>query len=589
MKISRKSFSNGLSFLLAAGSLGAVLWPLADLRATFQADWNNHLWLIGYFGEYFKTWGSFPIALNTPELLGDPRPVYYGYLFYPTAGFISRFAGPALALRALVVCFYAGQYYCVWRLVFRLSRQPRLADLVALLVTWAIYPLTNLYNRSAITEFSATALAVMSFCLFFTMLLSRSGKVRFIETAFFAVLTVFCLGTLPITALYYSVFLVLAATIFSREFLLFIKAGDQALFLAGSCFLAFIVLLPWLLAVLSMRGDLSVSSCSEGVVYYPWIDSLFARFGPFPSLRDFQTQPHGLRDPGTPYLDAQMNVPLLLFLIMIGKAGPRRSGPEAASSPGRKALLYARSLFYVTSVLSVSVFFYDFLPGVFRQIQFCYRMVTYQNLSLLLILTVLLFYFHIRWRRWMFWAAAGVVIISLAGLGVKLGHAVAVKELASAPEVTHGAGMRTAQPVFSKLPDEYFAWRHDFVNWKLIEPGEGPVSGSVALPLLENAFGKVRETTVDLDKPGWLITNVYRFCWNQVLVDGRPEPVRGDRLVMAVRAPAGKHRIGTIFQAPFFYRLSRRIGMSVFFISISLLVFGSLAQAAGCIRKRDRS
>src|SRR5216684_6498534 len=77
------------------------LLPLLHPSAQFWGDWRNHLWLIGYFGEYFLRHGDFPVMINTNELIGSPIPLFYGFLFYPMAGLLSAITGANLAIRSL--------------------------------------------------------------------------------------------------------------------------------------------------------------------------------------------------------------------------------------------------------------------------------------------------------------------------------------------------------------------------------------------------------------------------------------------------------------------------------------------------------
>ena len=80
----------------------AAWWPLVllgDLGANFYYDWHNHQWFVGYFGEYFRQHGAMPQVLNAAQITAMPQPIFYGWLFYPTLGFVSAVTGAALALR----------------------------------------------------------------------------------------------------------------------------------------------------------------------------------------------------------------------------------------------------------------------------------------------------------------------------------------------------------------------------------------------------------------------------------------------------------------------------------------------------------
>src|ERR1700730_14596070 len=135
---------SGLAFLLIPF---VPLFPLLRLHTAYYTDWANHLWLIGYFGEYFARHGSFPIALNTTMMIGLPNLVFYGFLFYPAAGLLSAVFGANLALRLLLFGVLAVQSFQVKKTVSLAVPQQKWVWAITLLTAMAIYPLTNLYNR----------------------------------------------------------------------------------------------------------------------------------------------------------------------------------------------------------------------------------------------------------------------------------------------------------------------------------------------------------------------------------------------------------------------------------------------------------
>ena len=57
---------------------------------------------------------------------------------------------------------------------------------VAMMITWAVYPLTNLYNRSALTEFVAVAFLNASVASLFVLIMkvSRAERSRYDMVAF---------------------------------------------------------------------------------------------------------------------------------------------------------------------------------------------------------------------------------------------------------------------------------------------------------------------------------------------------------------------------------------------------------------------
>ena len=90
----------GIAFLI-------IIFPLFPLLPGFirtdgfYIDWWNHLWMTNYFGLYFEHNFDFPFVINTTNFggIGNPTPLFYGYLFYPTFGMLSSLLNADIALR----------------------------------------------------------------------------------------------------------------------------------------------------------------------------------------------------------------------------------------------------------------------------------------------------------------------------------------------------------------------------------------------------------------------------------------------------------------------------------------------------------
>src|SRR5262249_31092432 len=87
-----------------------LLWPSGE---GFALEWGNHVWLVGYFGEYFRQHLAMPAGIHTPEVGGLAYPVFYGYLLYPLLGFASARLHPEVVVRLAALLALAGQYVCV--------------------------------------------------------------------------------------------------------------------------------------------------------------------------------------------------------------------------------------------------------------------------------------------------------------------------------------------------------------------------------------------------------------------------------------------------------------------------------------------
>ena len=158
---------------LLASLLASAL--LLDLRTMFYVDWNNHLWLIEYFGESIKHL-RIPDVMNTKQLVGMPITLFYAQKFYVLAGMLSAFLGSAVTVRIMVFMVFLLQFFQVYRAAMKTGAQGKISLCLAVMMTWAIYPLTNLYNRSAIPEFFAVVFLTCSLASFLCVILNDGHK-----------------------------------------------------------------------------------------------------------------------------------------------------------------------------------------------------------------------------------------------------------------------------------------------------------------------------------------------------------------------------------------------------------------------------
>jgi hypothetical protein len=297
---SQRPLWTALTYLLGLLPI-ALLWHGNN---AFYLDWNNHLWIIGYFGEYFRQHWTFPITLNTEQLAGMPYPVFYGYLFYPAAGLISAITGCSFALRLVCSLVFLLQVRQVSKTAETLTGDRFLACAVTVLVSFATYPLTNLYNRAAITEFVAVSL-VTSVCMMWLRIV-RTNDTRLLSGA--ALALTFAMGTHPITAILGSLMIALSILAFwplPRE--LWNPMGWAAALIA-------LVMTPWIYAVALFGGKVKVSGGWIG--FFPnTLDHLATRFSPLPWDPRLGTE-EGLLW-GTPYLDTQINFALLVLAVFL--------------------------------------------------------------------------------------------------------------------------------------------------------------------------------------------------------------------------------------------------------------------------------
>jgi hypothetical protein len=531
-------FSRG--WWILAGAFGACLLPLSlllDFRNTFYVDWFNHLWSIEYFGEYMKWHRTPPDVFITTSLVGIPMPIFYGGKFYALAGCLSALLGSAAAFRAVAMFAMLIQFVHVQRAVHSVNPSKCLSFAIALLVSWAIYPLTNLYNRSALTEFIAVALLNAAMCCLFVLLIKLSLDQRSYYDAvavglFYALAAV----THPLTALFGCMFILvigIGALLVLRLFWLVIVGAANAVLIA-------IILAPWCYAVHRFSGLMFVDNPAHNSLLFrrldffrDTIDSFWSRLSPMPV--DLRSISKGV-EVSTPYLDAQIILPLVLLFGLL--SGFWFISGQRVCRRKRTLLVVILSLstgfallFFAVSVHpSLSARFY----GLFDILQFPYRLTAYVNLALLTAVMALagLIDWNRETRGTSLFRTVGItlcVTISLCALISQLVHANAANHLIQSEtrpdsQVRWYPGLFGRGPRLLDLPwTSYSQFQYSvLVGLATTRPKGFENDQSIAfLPGDLSRFGKVNSITIDLLAPTLVVTNVQPFPWNVLIVDGK--------------------------------------------------------------------
>jgi len=541
-----------LDWLVLAVAVALPCRQLAALGSDYYIDWMNHQWAIGYTAEFFRHHWTMPGVVNTAELGGLAVPVFYGNLFYPEMGFLARWTSPELAIRIAAIALTAVQFRLVAKVMLRVGAPRGLALGVACLVIWAIYPLTNLYNRAALTEWFAAGLLVCGVALL--VLLCRADDARQRRRYACAMLLALTIaaGTHPITAL-------LGLPMFAAlgGVAAWLMRGDRArlratvVALAPWLGLAALCIAPWLYATLGYAGDLKIRQFVANVVFFPdSIDAWSTRFWPLPlDRRVLPDAPSGAVS--TPYLDAQINLALLVMFALLAVTALRATRGTASRKPLAIVLAIVVALFGVFTALSLVPETYALAPALGRLVQFAYRAVTYQNLALL----------------------AGVLLVAMAApeLAARLGQP-AVRAVLTACLVLSAAGVvikwqhiaviehpHAAQDPIH-LPQSYYGSGDYATEARFAPLGDEP---SLARPFAVDAdrrFGLTNAQVIELAEPTWIATNLQSFPWNAIVIDGTrvaAAELRTSKGTLAVRVPAGKHVLAARFEPPLAWRILR--------------------------------
>jgi hypothetical protein len=551
------------------------LVPLFRLHNAFYGDWVNHIWLIGYVGEYFRRHGSFPVTLDTNYMIGIPFPVFYGFLYYPIAGVVSALLGANVALRITVWSVMLLQCVQVGKTVIALGAERRVALGITLLTATAIYPLSNLYNRAAITELIATSLLLSAFCCLARIPLSPDHS-QWMETLQAGLFFALSAGSHPITAVLGGAFLS-AWTAFT------IYAAGKArrrLIPAFACTAALVVLAlsPWLRAMMLYGSRIEVARqfAQYHLIYYEGIDQLGSRFSPYPY--DGRALIAGTVV-ATPYLDAQVNFPLLLLgvFLLFHLIRMLRSGEL---SPGRPRL----ALVGVTVVAFLMLGAASIWPAIWGplyshtgMIQFSYRLVTY--LDLLLLALVLFLISALRPRAAAIAGQLNLCLLLCAGLAlqnvvIKYGHAWAVETA----NVVPGALLLDDRNQLVDIPGFFYgASNYQIEDEYPPNPASGPPATLQAALKVDTGerFGFPRDGHFRYDHAAYAATNVMPFPWNRVLLNGKEVPASQMRRApgLAIPVTAGECTVQYRLQPdPWWMRL-RMLSFTVLAIWAVMVTF----------------
>jgi hypothetical protein len=298
-----------ISLTIALSILFLQIFPLLWNRP-FAIDWINHVWTLSYYTHYLKDHGSFPASVNVIQAFGNPMPNFYGVFFYPLLSLVAIITGPDLAMRIICGVLLIAPM-CSFALLFKhLTKDVPLSILLSVIVNSSIYALTNLYSRSALTEFFAFQLLILSISLV-AYGLTQKSKIGNAAISIGFACTALSLGSHPIT---FYTFMLFAGPLlfFMRHSIQKVSNTSQLHQAIFWMMFAILTLLPWILLTIKYYSDLQITAGS--LYYFPAsIDSLLGKLGFFyfdPRVRAAGS----LNSVSTPFLDAPL--PLTLFLLL---------------------------------------------------------------------------------------------------------------------------------------------------------------------------------------------------------------------------------------------------------------------------------
>lgn len=610
------------------GSILICLLPLVliiDVRNAFSVDWFNHLWIIEYFGEYIRRHGSVPRTLVTKELVGIAMPIFYGGKFYAASGVISSFLGSAVAFRIVAFLAVFSQFWHVERAVYSAAQKKSLSFAAATLVSWAIYPLTNLYNRSALTEFISVAFLTAAVGSIFVLVFRLStGHRSYYDAVAFGLLYVAAALTHPLTALFGGVFLISiglgAWFALRRPWLAIVGVFNLAT--------AALVLSPWCYVVhrfgrsLPLTDPTVIKGWFRKDGFFPGsIDNFWSRLSPVPV--DFRSILKGI-DVSTPYLDAQIILPLGILACGLGWIWFRSVREIRPGSKLVLTIILCLSIVWFLVFLAVSVnpSLSGVFGGFFDILQFPYRLTTYVNLASLTCVFALAGLISSdsadaanNKSRFETILIAGCLIISFFALVAKLIHAEAAlfyepysnlhlhrlnHDIGPQPppntDETWYPGILAPNPWLINLPPTFYGYFGYTVTagFSTARPPGSYAEQAIAFPPnTSQHFGTAHPIHLELTSPTLIVTNAHAFPWNRLVVDGVEQKsgtifaVESEAfakwmkpVVQAVLLSKGTHVLEYRFRPDSKWRVLDEISWAVLLLWVALWVF------AACVRRR---
>ena len=513
-----------------------------------------------------------------------PYPVFYGTLFYPLMSLLTLWINPSVAIRMVMVLVTWLQLSVVSAAFARPNLPRWVSSAIACLVIWGIYPLTNLYNRSAIPEYVATALLTCLVATWFLLIRATDHAERRRHGLSCGLLFTLTAGTHPITALYSLPILVLLLVAAYGEH------GRRPAFwaalvkaLALPIGLSTIVLAPWVYVLAIFNKHLFINSAGGMPYYYPEaFDCWSTRFFPVPY--DPRTIGTPLSKVESAYLDAQISLPILILLLGWLLLFTWRNRAFAVAAVRATAIGLAAFAFFTWLSLYPSSF--DLLPSSARMIQIAYRLVTYENLSLLLGVFMLVGFLRRSGDRSLFGGrpiAAGLLIgclvLSCAGVVIKLRHA---------SKIMHPYGATTFRTLASErrrwisMPGTFYG-----VNayttpglYRAVTAVEQAGAREARIPVgVGDEFGVPQPLRLDLPTDTWVATNVQPFRWNHLEVDGvalTRNKLRADPRRLFALVPAGAHTLTLRTTPSAIWRVLRAVSFGVLALWLGYVLYRSV-------------
>jgi len=591
MILSRESLQRILRGVGYGASVVVPCFLLLDRQSHFQQDWPNHLWIIDFYGAYFRQHGALPEFMNGAQAVGMALPVFYGWLLYPAMGILAAGIGLMPAVSLAVFGLILVQFLALMSAGRRVFDEPRMPYVVASSVIWGTYSLTNLYNRGALAEYFATGFVVTAIGYGTVAAFATSGPVRWFHGWLAGLFLLLAVGAHPPTAVLTAIFLALLGVGWVMASL---RGGSRisagaGWVLAGGALVGAVILAPWVYACALFGDKLHVARHYAKFVFRPdHSDTFWARFAPFPY--DVASAVNGIHSNDTPFLEAPVNMVLLGILLWNFELCRRGSGrlPAVNSTLGnrfaRVVLIVSAGWFGLLTATSLSPGLASTFEFLAPSIQFIYRLVSHCNAALLVAVYAsgTLAARQGGYRRHRHQTkqilAAGLAV-ALLGLGLKLQHAsaVSVPGVPVPPSIGQQlalANAYTTPSIARALPEA--------------DGGDAPLL-MFAGRTTPGKWNEIAPLHVGLKQAAWLRTNALVFPWLEMTSDGVKLPaaqVAREGPFYAIYVPAGRHELRPVWRPDPVWSRLHGLSQAVFAL---VLLFTAVWAALRLLPRRGRA
>ena len=300
--------SNYFLVLIPVAVIACELAPLL-IRQPFYLDWINHAWMIDYVRQDLKR-HIFTMFFDANDASGNPSPLFYGYLFYPLMSLISALLGTDTAVRLTAAALVLGNVAAYTVFVKRYIRSGPVAFSISVVVLCSVYQLSNLYSRSALTEFFAHQMLIHSFPLFALSIRTTCTRSLTYLSAGLALLAG-VLGTHPVTFYLFAIFVAPLAL----PFIIFLPRDRKMVIAQAALALIFAFVVSGWFVLMANYGALDIRR-GITLLYFPGaIDDHIRKL--FPFVSDVRPVAVGVLQTQTPFLEAPLNLAGLLAVIAL--------------------------------------------------------------------------------------------------------------------------------------------------------------------------------------------------------------------------------------------------------------------------------